>query len=389
MKTPYDVLGVPRNASGDRIRTAFCKAAKAYHPDLNAGNPRTEPQLRLVIAAYEILKNPQKRMAYDRYLRDCRRERFRQFAMSTAASLLSGGIVALAVWLSVLPSMTQEASAPPQTTRVAAVDRDASERVAAAHDSLHQDVNGSRKSDRVVAPDGQPHRQQFASIVPPAAGHAEPQVPLPRERPQIRGSDDPTTSRAVATRNPGVTKSELARADDMFSHALRLGADDAIAARAQQRPVRSGAQAFAEEDRVMSRAPSSSGSPARRSLEERAAGFVHHRLPAGHPPTLATLAQSQMSMPRRFSTTEATSPERRFSSTSAAISSGGPSRSMTFSAAQSRFSVSRMRARLADWWAGKRATIAVQHPQAEFHSLNIRSRFHVTRSKSSAKAVQS
>jgi hypothetical protein len=191
---------------------------------------------------------------------------------------LSGGIVALAVWLSVLPSMTQEASAPQQTTRVAAVDRDASERVSAAHDSLHQDVNGSRKNDRVVAPDDQPRdRQQSASSLP-AAGHLEPQVPLPRERPQIRGNGDPMTSRAFATRNPGVTKSELARADDMFSHALRLGADDAVAGRAQQRPVRSGAQAFAEEDRVMSRAPASSGSPARPSLEERAAGFVSSQI---------------------------------------------------------------------------------------------------------------
>jgi curved DNA-binding protein CbpA len=42
MQTPYDVLGVPRKASDEAIRTAFCKAAKANHPDLNSGDPAKE-----------------------------------------------------------------------------------------------------------------------------------------------------------------------------------------------------------------------------------------------------------------------------------------------------------------------------------------------------------
>ena len=77
MKTAYDVLGVPRNASNEKIGTAFRKAAKACHPDLNAGDPTAELQIRQVIIAYEILKTPHKRAAYDRYLRERCRERGR------------------------------------------------------------------------------------------------------------------------------------------------------------------------------------------------------------------------------------------------------------------------------------------------------------------------
>src|SRR5262245_52524983 len=110
MKTPYDVLGVRRNASDKTIRMAFRKAAKASHPDLNAGDPTAEQQLRQVIAAYEILKKPQRRADYDRYLRSSRRASVRGFAMTAVASLLSGIVTALVVWLLVSLRDTREAS---------------------------------------------------------------------------------------------------------------------------------------------------------------------------------------------------------------------------------------------------------------------------------------
>src|SRR3954454_17779465 len=71
MKTLYDVLGVPRNANSERIRTAFRKAAKTYHPDLNAGDPTAEQQIKRFTAAYEILKSPHERAPYDQDLRGC------------------------------------------------------------------------------------------------------------------------------------------------------------------------------------------------------------------------------------------------------------------------------------------------------------------------------
>jgi curved DNA-binding protein CbpA len=124
MKTAYDVLGVPRNASDERIRTAFRNAAKACHPDRNAEDPTADLQIRQVIAAYELLKIPHRRAAYDRRLRERRRERARQCAMAAVASVWRGSIVALVVSLSVSLSVsqsnTQDASAPPTPHTVSA-----------------------------------------------------------------------------------------------------------------------------------------------------------------------------------------------------------------------------------------------------------------------------
>jgi len=176
MKTPYDVLGVPRNASDVRIRTAFRNAAKAYHPDLNAGDPTAEQQIRQVIAAYEILKTPQKRVAYDRYLHECRRERVWRFGMSAVASLLSCIIVALAFLLSVWLSDTRETSAPPTTPHIVTAEASpaASKQTAAAADRGRQEINRGNKSDWNTVPEHGPlHHQQTAGSLPPAASPPE------------------------------------------------------------------------------------------------------------------------------------------------------------------------------------------------------------------------
>src|SRR5262245_26234138 len=112
-RTPYDVLGVPRSASDKTIRAAFHKTAKALHPDLNAGDLVAEQHLRQVIAAYEVLKNPQHKAELDQQLaardRNRRRELVRRFAATTGAGLVSGSIVAAIVWVSVSLSHTREA----------------------------------------------------------------------------------------------------------------------------------------------------------------------------------------------------------------------------------------------------------------------------------------
>ena len=51
MNTPYDILGVPRSASDEAIKAAFHSAAKACHPDLNAGDPSAAQKLKQLIAA--------------------------------------------------------------------------------------------------------------------------------------------------------------------------------------------------------------------------------------------------------------------------------------------------------------------------------------------------
>jgi len=63
----YSLLGVDRGADGAAIKSAFRKAAMKFHPDRNQDDPEAEKKFKEVNAAYEILSDPDKRSAYDRY----------------------------------------------------------------------------------------------------------------------------------------------------------------------------------------------------------------------------------------------------------------------------------------------------------------------------------
>ncbi len=63
----YELLGSSRDASADDLKKAYRKMAMRYHPDKNPGNKEAEHKFKEINEAYDVLRDEQKRAAYDRY----------------------------------------------------------------------------------------------------------------------------------------------------------------------------------------------------------------------------------------------------------------------------------------------------------------------------------
>ncbi len=63
----YATLGVGRDAGGDDLKRAYRKLAMQHHPDRNPGDKQAEAKFKEINEAYDVLKDEQKRAAYDRY----------------------------------------------------------------------------------------------------------------------------------------------------------------------------------------------------------------------------------------------------------------------------------------------------------------------------------
>ena len=63
----YEILGVSKSASPDELKRAYRKLAMQHHPDRNAGDKNAEQKFKDLNEAYDILKDDQKRAAYDRF----------------------------------------------------------------------------------------------------------------------------------------------------------------------------------------------------------------------------------------------------------------------------------------------------------------------------------
>jgi curved DNA-binding protein CbpA len=286
MDTLYDVLGVSSSANETAIRTAFRKAAKSYHPDLNAGNPAAELQFREIVAAYELLKDPTQREAYDQQLKEDRRARTRRIASPLISGVVSGGLVALTMWW----FNTHQPSGPVQAPRVAVADIDepsgqrgaagtttaaatvATADITARQDGLGDAANSSTADD---FPSDQP--SQFARATP-STGPS----PLGTEWERLRATGDPMAIWEFSVRNPNTAEAELARArlltlletsrNVYLLQMLSVSAPAAIAERARQRITSLGIPS----DDAASPDPSV-------PLEERAVRFIATQVAAWSP----------------------------------------------------------------------------------------------------------
>src|ERR1700742_5005827 len=63
----YEVLEVERTASDTELKAAYRRLAMQWHPDRNPNNPEAEEKFKACSEAYQVLSDPDKRAAYDRY----------------------------------------------------------------------------------------------------------------------------------------------------------------------------------------------------------------------------------------------------------------------------------------------------------------------------------
>jgi molecular chaperone DnaJ len=66
----YEILGISKNASADEIKKSYRKLAMQYHPDRNPNNKEAEAKFKEATEAYEVLKDDQKRSAYNQFGHD-------------------------------------------------------------------------------------------------------------------------------------------------------------------------------------------------------------------------------------------------------------------------------------------------------------------------------
>src|SRR6202795_294608 len=63
----YEVLGIPRGTSEADIKKAYRRLARKLHPDVNPGDKTAQKKFQEVQEAYDILRDAEKRRAYDRF----------------------------------------------------------------------------------------------------------------------------------------------------------------------------------------------------------------------------------------------------------------------------------------------------------------------------------
>jgi curved DNA-binding protein CbpA len=227
MKTLYELLGALADDDAESLRSAFRKAAKATHPDLNAGDPDAPLRFRQIFRAHAILSDPEQRAAYDwllasaAYLPD---EQPRPTVIYQTIHKLASGVIAFTVLsvvlvggytlfghisqASVIPAEVVEV-VPPPPAEIAAV------KPVEQPNPIEREA--SRDQPAAVAT---PEETTVTSAAPPAAnGGAEATVSAGPPAP------DPIASDATSYREHGIVAyraGDLRRAIADFDRAIKL-----------------------------------------------------------------------------------------------------------------------------------------------------------------------
>ncbi|MBV9562940.1 MAG: tetratricopeptide repeat protein [Bradyrhizobium sp.] len=124
-RTLYDVLGIDPRADREAIKRAFRAKVKKHHPDLRGGDPAASDWAALIIFANEVLRNPERRAAYDGHLARLRapllRARRQRMMLYAASATLCFALALVSAWkfgglLTMTPAEHLAAAAPEQVT---------------------------------------------------------------------------------------------------------------------------------------------------------------------------------------------------------------------------------------------------------------------------------
>ncbi|CAL76383.1 conserved hypothetical protein [Bradyrhizobium sp. ORS 278] len=215
MKTHYEVLGVSPRADLETIKRAFRHAAKAHHPDLRGGgDAAAEHQLKMIILAYKVLRDPDLRAEYDAGLAfertRVRRERWDAILQfTTITAVLSAILIGLEILL--LPSFGDWASRPPEPTRSVAQQAAAPQRSEPQRSEIPRDPALAVRETAITPPQTSP---------PPAAPA---QVPTPEPTAGEVVAEAPTSAAGFVKR--GLERSQKGDVDGAitdFDEAVRL-----------------------------------------------------------------------------------------------------------------------------------------------------------------------
>jgi curved DNA-binding protein CbpA/Tfp pilus assembly protein PilF len=155
MKTLYEVLGVRRDADPETVKRAFRKAVKAHHPDSSGGETAASERFHDIIAANEILGDPERRAIYDRQLaleRELSQLAWRDTLTRSALAVLALALIVIGgseIWIALTAKPTREERAAQTSAPVVTASPPVETMSARADDDPHSPAEAGGRSDQL------------------------------------------------------------------------------------------------------------------------------------------------------------------------------------------------------------------------------------------------